>query len=137
MAWFSKLRSYFGGSPIHEAAGRGRRAQAWMPGNPGAMAALLATNADLRTKSRDLVRRNAWAQSGVEAFVANAIGTGIKPQSLSPDDAFKTQVQALWRDWTEEADAAGQTDFYGLQALACRAMVEGGESYAQKLWMSS
>jgi lambda family phage portal protein len=36
-------------------------------------------------------------------------------------------VQALWRDWTEEADAAGQTDFYGLQALACRAMLEGGE----------
>ncbi|MDB0530064.1 phage portal protein, partial [Ralstonia solanacearum] len=29
--------------------------------------------------------------------------------------------------WTEEADAAGQTDFYGLQALACRAMLEGGE----------
>ena len=127
MAWFSKLRGYFGGSPIHEAAGRGRRALAWMPGNPGAMAALLATNADLRTKSRDLVRRNAWAQSGVEAFVANAIGTGIKPQSLCPDESFKTRVQALWRDWTEEADAAGQTDFYGLQALACRAMVEGGE----------
>lgn len=36
-------------------------------------------------------------------------------------------MQALWRDWTEEADAAGQTDFYGLQALACRAMLEGGE----------
>ncbi|MDB0529939.1 phage portal protein, partial [Ralstonia solanacearum] len=29
--------------------------------------------------------------------------------------------------WTAEADAAGQTDFYGLQALACRAMLEGGE----------
>jgi lambda family phage portal protein len=36
-------------------------------------------------------------------------------------------VQALWRDWTEEADATGQTDFYGLQALAARAMCEGGE----------
>jgi len=59
--------------------------------------------------------------------VANAVGTGIKPQSLSPDEAFKAEVQALWRDWTAEADAAGQTDFYGLQALACRAMLEGGE----------
>jgi len=59
--------------------------------------------------------------------VANAVGTGIKPQSLAADETFKADVQALWRDWTEEADAAGQTDFYGLQALACRAMLEGGE----------
>lgn len=127
MAWYSKLRSLFGQTPTHEAAGRGRRSLAWMPGNPGAVAALLATGNDLRIKSRDLVRRNAWAQSGIEAFVANAVGTGIKPQSLCPDETFKAEVQALWRDWTEEADAAGQTDFYGLQALACRAMLEGGE----------
>ncbi|ARU21346.1 hypothetical protein RSSE_c0923 [Ralstonia solanacearum] len=91
------------------------------------MAALLASGESLRIKSRDLVRRNAWAQAGIEAFVANAVGTGIKPQSLSTDDAFKAAVQALWRDWTAEADAASQTDFYGLQALACRAMLEGGE----------
>lgn len=127
MAWYSKIRSLFGQQPIHEAAGRGRRSLAWMPGNPGAVAAMLATNTDLRIKSRDLVRRNAWAQAGIEAFVANAVGTGIKPQSLSSNEPFKAEVQALWRDWTEEADAAGQTDFYGLQALACRAMLEGGE----------
>lgn len=89
MAWYSKIRSLFGQSPVHEAAGRGRRSLAWMPGNPGAVAAMLATNAELRGKSRDLVRRNAWAQAGIEAFVANAVGTGIKPQSLSPDEAFK------------------------------------------------
>jgi lambda family phage portal protein len=127
MSWTAKLRSLFGQPPVHEAAGRGRRSLAWAPGNPGAVAALLATNTELRSKSRDLVRRNAWAQAGIEAFVANAVGTGIKPQSLSTDERFKTEVQALWRDWTEEADAAGQTDFYGLQALACRAMLEGGE----------
>jgi lambda family phage portal protein len=127
MAWITKIRSLFGQPPVHEAAGRGRRALAWQTGNPGAVATLLATQAELRSKSRDLVRRNAWAQAGIEAFVANAVGTGIKPQSLASDERFKTDVQALWRDWTEEADAAGQTDFYGLQALACRAMLEGGE----------
>lgn len=127
MAWIAKLRGLFGSPPVHEAAGRGRRSMTWTPSNPGAVAALLATNTELRSKSRDLVRRNAWAQSGIEAFVANAVGTGIKPQSLSADERFKTEVQALWRDWTEEADAAGLTDFYGLQALACRAMLEGGE----------
>ncbi len=127
MGWISKIRTALASAPVHEASGRGRRSLAWAPGNPGAVAALLASGTELRGKSRDLVRRNAWAQAGIEAFVANAVGTGIKPQSLSGDEQFKTQVQALWRDWVEEADAAGQTDFYGLQALACRAMLEGGE----------
>ena len=92
------------------------------------MAALLATNADLRTKSRDLVRRNAWAQAGIEAFVANAMGTGIKPQSHGRRrDASRSRCKRCGGIGREEADAAGQTDFYGLQALACRAMLEGGE----------
>ena len=72
MAWFAKLKGLFGQGPIHEAAGRGRRSLAWLPANPGAVAALAATHTDLRTKSRDLVRRNAWAQAGIEDFVANA-----------------------------------------------------------------
>ncbi|HEL4243325.1 TPA: phage portal protein [Stenotrophomonas maltophilia] len=127
MAWYSKIRSLFGQSPIHEAAGRGRRSLAWMPGNPGAVAAMLATSNELRVKSRNLVRRNAWANAGIEAFVSNAVGTGIKPQAMAKDEAFRADVQALWRDWTEQADATGQTDFYGLQALAARAMCEGGE----------
>ena len=127
MSWVTKIRTLFGGAPIHEAAGGGRRAMAWMPGNPGAVAAMLATSNELRVKSRDLVRRNAWANAGIEAFVANAVGTGIKPQSTAQDETFRVAVQALWRDWTEEADATGQTDFYGLQALAARAMCEGGE----------
>ena len=68
-SWLGKLRSLFGQPPVHEAAGRGRRSLAWMPGNPGAVAAMLATSNELRGKSRDLVRRNAWAQAGIEASV--------------------------------------------------------------------
>ena len=114
--------------PIHEAAGSGRRSLAWRPGNPGALATTFATGHDLRVKSRDLVRRNAWAGSAVDAFVTNCIGTGIKPQSITTDAAFREAVHALWCD---EADADGVTDFYGLQALACRAMLEGGECFVR------
>ena len=87
MGWFGRLtRGLFGGgTPTYDGVGMGRRALAWMPGNPGAVAALLTTQSELRAKSRDLVRRNAWAAAGIEAFVANAIGTGIKPQSLMAD----------------------------------------------------
>ncbi len=128
MGWFQRIRSRLKSPPVHEAAGRGRRSVVWTPGNPGAVAAMLATNSELRAKSRDLVRRNAWASAAVEAFVANAVGTGIKPQSLVEDAELRKAIQSLWWVWTEEADSAGLTDFYGLQALACRAMLEGGES---------
>ncbi len=129
MGWLKRVsRRMFGGNPLHEAAGAGRRSFAWLPSNPGAVAALTATQTELRTKSRDLVRRNAWANAALESYVANAIGTGIKPQSLVTDSALRERIQALWRDWTLDADAAGLTDFYGLQALACRAMLEGGEA---------
>ena len=42
------------------------------------------------------------------------------------DQPLREAIHSLWWDWCEEADAAGLTDFYGLQALACRAMLEGG-----------
>lgn len=128
MAWLKNLRRrMFGGTPVYDGTGGGRRALAWMPSNPGAVAALSLAQDELRAKSRDLVRRNAWAAAGIEAFVANAIGTGIKPQSMVQDQATREAIHSLWWDWCEQADAAGLTDFYGLQALATRAMLEGGE----------
>lgn len=129
MGWFRRLRrAMLGGTPTYDGVGSGRRALAWLPGNPGAIAALISTQSELRAKSRDLVRRNAWANAALESYVANAVGTGIKPQSMVNDAGLREQIQSLWRDWCETADTAGLTDFYGLQALACRAMLEGGEA---------
>ena len=130
MSWFTKLRrGLLGGpTPTYDGIGSGRRGLAWQVSNPGAVAALAYSQNELRAKSRDLVRRNAWAAAGVEAFVANAIGTGIKPQSMLTDSTLRESIHSLWSDWCEEADTAGLTDFYGLQALACRAMLEGGEA---------
>jgi len=140
MGWVSRMMSAWRAArhathgsrwPVHEVSGMGRRAMAWQPGNPGAVAALFASGHDLRVKSRDLVRRNAWAGNAVDAFVTNCVGTGIKPQSTAHDDRFREAVHALWWDWCDEADAAGVIDFYGLQALACRAMLEGGECFVR------
>lgn len=135
MAWLNNIRRrLFGGTPTYDGAGHGRRTLAWAVSNPGAVAALAYSQESLRAKSRDLVRRNAWAAAGVEAFVANAIGTGIKPQSMVTDAAQREAIQRLWWDWCEFADANGLTDFYGLQALACRAMLEGGEALVRLRW---
>ena len=130
MAWYQSLKKgLFGGraTPTYDGVGSGRRSLSWLVGNPGAIAALAFSQDELRAKSRDLVRRNPWAAAGVEAFVANAIGTGIKPQSIHQDSTTRESIHALWWSWCEEADSAGLTDFYGLQSLACRAMLEGGE----------
>ena len=135
MGWFGTIkRRIFGGMPTYDGTGFGRRTLAWTVANPGAVAALAYTQEQLRAKSRDLVRRNAWAAAGVEAFVANAIGTGIKPQSMVEDATQREAIQRLWWDWCEGADAAGLTDFYGLQSLACRAMLEGGEAIVRLRW---
>jgi lambda family phage portal protein len=135
MGWLGRVgRRLLGGTPTYDGTGSGRRTLAWAVSNPGAVAALAYTQDGLRAKSRDLVRRNAWAAAGIESFVANAIGTGIKPQSLIADLEQRESIQALWRDWCEDADAAGLTDYYGLQALACRSMLEGGEALLRLRW---
>jgi len=111
----------------YEAAAATRRTTGWLPAT-GDINTLVFRNLDtLRARSRDMVRRNPWAANALDAFVGNSIGTGIKPQSLHPDAPIKERIQALWLRWTDEADASNLTDFYGLQALACRAVMEAGE----------
>ncbi|HMF52205.1 MAG TPA: phage portal protein, partial [Candidatus Saccharimonadales bacterium] len=60
---------------------------------------------------------------------SNEIGTGITPRSRAPDETFRKAADALWNDWTKVADADGVLDFYGLQSLASRTRVEGGEVF--------
>jgi len=136
--WLKSVRNKFWATtPTYDGIGPGRRALSWSVGNPGAVAALLFNQNELRAKSRDLVRRNAWANSALESYVANAIGTGIKPQSMLTNAAQRETLQSLWRNWTVDADAAGLTDFYGLQAMACRAMLEGGEALVRLRYRQS
>jgi lambda family phage portal protein len=40
-------------------------------------------------------------------------------------------VQRLWLAWTDEADADGLTDFYGLQAMVAREMFVAGECFVR------
>jgi len=111
----------------YEAAASTRRTTGWVTATSD-INTLVFRNADtLRSRSRDMVRRNPWATNALDAFVGNCIGTGIKPQSQHPDAGLREQIQALWLRWTDEADASGLTDFYGIQALACRSVMEAGE----------
>ncbi|MFA7438980.1 phage portal protein [Castellaniella sp.] len=76
-------------------------------------------------------RNNPWVAAAVDSLVGNVVGAGIKPQSTHRDRAVRERLQVLWLRWTDHADPSGLADFYGLQAMAVRAMVEGGESFAR------
>lgn len=94
--------------------------------------ALLAGDvAELRRRSRDVYRKNAWAQGAADAYTANAVGNGIVPRPLTEDDELRRELMEAWEDFVGECDADGQLDFYGLQALIERGRKEGGEVFVR------
>jgi lambda family phage portal protein len=112
----------------YESAGSGRRLQRWTS-SAGSMNALLLNDLEtLQTRSRDAVRNNPYAANILDVIVANAIGTGIKPQSLANE---KAKIDAFWLDWTDVADADELQDFYGLQGLILRSVAESGECFVR------
>jgi len=112
-----------------EASRIGRRLRGWVAERRNINSLLSSGGDQLRARARQLCRENPYAANAVEAFVAAAVGTGIKPSPLYlPADKKKAVVKAFLH-WTDECDADGLTDFYGLQALAARAMFEAGECF--------
>lgn len=90
----------------------------------------------LRRRGLHSARNNPWIGNGVNAWVTNLVGTGIKPRSAHPDAAVRELLHKRFRAWSDTADADNLTDFYGLQALAARQMIEGGECFAQLIFGS-
>ncbi|MGA0595407.1 phage portal protein [Enterovirga sp. CN4-39] len=117
--------------PYDVAGGTGRRSRSWVVGGHGPNAAITYALDELRRKSRDQIRKNPYAAAASDKLVSNIVGTGIVPKSTAPDPAFRQQVADLWLRWTDEADSTGALDFYGLQALAVRGMIDGGESFVR------
>lgn len=109
-------RAYEGASPR----------DGWRPRRPGASADTdhAADAATLRVRARALVQNSPYIARGIEALVANTVGTGIVPHSLAKNGAV---IDKLWAEWAPSADADGNLDIYGLQACADRAMEQDGE----------
>lgn len=118
------------GKRSFEAAGTGKRWKSRRT-QPDPNAAITAATARVRERSAYAVRNSPWLTSGVASLVANAVGCGIKPVSEHPSPAVRRALHELWTRWTDDADAAGLTDAYGLQAVAVRGMVEAGEAFAR------
>lgn len=108
-----------------------RRLRGWNPPLENINALVSSGGPRLLARSRELVVTNGYAANACEAFSANLVGDGIKPSSLIEDADLRDRVQRLWLAWTDEADADGLTDFYGLQAMVAREMFVAGECFVR------
>lgn len=96
----------------------------------------------LRARSRDLARNAPIGGAALNVVVTNVIGTGLSMQAnpdaklLGMDDDqandWKHHVEAEWALWCNsvDCDASRAMNFYGLQALALRSMLESGDVIA-------
>lgn len=120
-AAFEVVRDYAG-------ADRGRLHASWRTRSSSANSEIARSGPLLRDRMRDLVRNNPLAANAVDIMVTHAVGDGIVPK-------FKdAKVRAAFKRWAKSCDAAGELDFYGIQALAVREMIEGGESLVRRVW---
>ena len=115
-----------------EASRFGRRLKGWVAERRNINSLLSSGGDQLRARARQLCRENPYAANALEAFASAAVGTGIKPSPLNMDAETKKATMAAFLLWTDEADADGQTDLYGMQALAARAMFEAGECFIRR-----
>ena len=127
----------------YNGASRSRAAlQNWNPYGGDANSDIILDLSTLRARSRDLARNAPVGGSAINTVVSNVIGTGLSMQS-NPDAKtlgwsdeqaaeWKRLVEAEWQLWANnlECDATKTMNFYGLQGLALRSMLESGDVLA-------
>jgi len=112
----------------YDAGSSSSRTQNWRTPSSDANGAI-DRPATIRNRARDLARNNPWARKGIDVVVNNTIGYGVLAQWSGRNATTTKRLQQLWDVWadTTDCDATGISNFYGLQQLAMRAMVESGE----------
>jgi lambda family phage portal protein len=83
----------------------------------------------VRDRARDLVRNNPYAHAALRAIVNSTVGVGIRPQIRCEDSIKREKIKSLWKNWAESTaiDFDGQKDFYQIQSMVMRTVVESGE----------
>ncbi len=116
----------------YEAAKPSRQGDHWITGQRSADAEIYGEARTLRDKSRALVRNNPFAAKAVGSLVSNIVGEGIVPRPVTGSPSRDKKIRRAFEQWTYRCDANGVLDFYGLQTLLCREMIEGGEALLRK-----
>ncbi len=128
------------GSRHYEAASHSRRTGNWRTTSWSATSEVGVSVKNLRNRSREMVRNNAWATRAVSVISNHTIGTGIRPAISIAKAGAKSarrreaELKRVWNAWADKSgcDFDGRLNFYGLQNIIMRAVVEGGEALIVK-----
>lgn len=123
----------------YEGAGHSRRTENWTTSNTDANTEVRTSIAKLRSRSRDLVRNNAWAERAVSVLENNVIGRGIVTQFFSGNTRIESQINQLWKEWTDSfaCDWSDQMTWPMMQRMIVRTIAESGESLCRLHFMDS
>ena len=116
----------------YDAAGRGRRMRGWNPPSTGPNVAIQGLQA-IRDRSRDFSRNEWQGEAGTRPWTTNLVGIGIRPRFKRVTDTVRrTEINDIWSDFVQQADADGVLNLYGLQTLAVRSWLESGEVFIRR-----
>ncbi len=115
----------------YEAANNGRRRVGIVARGGSANTAIGQGLGPLRDRARNLVRNTPHGFAMVDVMVRHCVGAGIMPVWNTGSDRLDRQVTSLWEQFVKRADVEEELDFYAMQALEVRSMIEGGESLAR------
>lgn len=125
----SRIRDWLSGSTrSYDAASVGRR-QRGTGAMPMPLSAEMNARGTLASRSRYLAANNGLAAAIVDTWTNSIVGTGAKLQSSHKNPATRAKINLAWERWTDEADADGACDLYGLQQLVVRSLVQNGEAF--------
>jgi lambda family phage portal protein len=88
----------------------------------------------LKARSRDLTQNNTYARRAVQAIANNTVGTGIQPVCENIEGKNSERLMKYWRSWAHNrvCDFDGLTNFWGLQKMVMRMVVQDGEVIIRK-----
>ena len=130
--WRARVGAWVGGFGVpggFDATSGQRRLKGFVTSRAHVNALIAASGPEMNARARWLVRNNGYAANAIESWAANTVGDGISPNSSIAQASRKDAVQRLWLAWTDDADAEGLTDFYGLQRRAAREVFMTGEVF--------
>ena len=118
----------------YEGAAHSRRTTGWIAPATSATSEIHQALAFLRNRSRDLSRNNPYAENAVREIANNMVGTGIMPKALGLPKTIEKRLKANFKAWAESTDCDydGHMNFYGLQQLVARTVVESGECIVRR-----
>jgi len=125
----------------YNAATNGRRLLSVGSSTRGVSSLALADGPSLMARARKAVMDNPLASIGVTSFIAETIGTGMRPHSRHRNPDVRRLLEQEFSLWAPQSSATrrigtgGKPDslqnFFTQQTLICRNVVEAGEAFVR------